>query len=112
MTFRRSSSRGHTQGNNGIVPIQSALGDAVKKMGVQRAVTEELAREAFLDAVGYPVAGMCSVVRLDRGALVLATANTALSHQLQMDSELLIAKVNARLGFSAIHRLRFVPGTS
>jgi len=93
----------------GVTPIQSALGDAVKKMGVQKAVMDELAREAFFDAVGLPIAGMCSVMRIDRGSLILGTANSALSHQLQMDAELIISKVNARLGNTVVQRLRFVP---
>jgi hypothetical protein len=39
--------------------------------------------------------------------LLIATANTALSHQLQMESPRIIDACNAALGTTAVRRLRF-----
>jgi hypothetical protein len=50
---------------------------------------------------------MCRAERLERGSLLIATANTALSHQLQMESPQLIAALNDALGVIAVKRLRF-----
>ena len=39
----------------------------------------------------------------------VATANTALAHQLQMDAATLIDALNARVGATTVKRLRFIP---
>jgi predicted nucleic acid-binding Zn ribbon protein len=78
-------------------------------MGVRVQVREEQLRAALHEIVGPRLASMCRADRLERGALLIATANTALAHQLQMDSTTLIAALNARVSAPAVKRLRFIP---
>ena len=68
---------------------------------------EEQLREALTELVGPNLAPMCRAERLERGALLIATTNTALAHQLQMDSTSLIEALNTRLGAQTVRRLRF-----
>jgi predicted nucleic acid-binding Zn ribbon protein len=64
-------------------------------------------REVFAEVVGPALAPMCRAVSLDRGVLLVGVANTALSHQLHIDSVRLVGTLNERLGASAVRRLRF-----
>jgi hypothetical protein len=50
---------------------------------------------------------MCRAERLERGVLLIATTNTALSHQLQLDGPSLIDALNAGMGAIVVKRLRF-----
>ena len=89
--------------------IADLLDPALRGLGVRGRVREEQLREALHDIVGPQLAAMCRADRLERGALVIATANTALSHQLQMDAASLIAALNERVGPAVVKRLRFIP---
>ena len=89
--------------------VSDLIDPALRGLGVRVQVREQQLRAALHDIVGPSLARMCRVDRLERGALVVATANTALSHQLQMDSATLIAVLNTRIGATAVKRLRFIP---
>ncbi len=75
--------------------------------GVRQQVREERIRTEFAALVGPQAAAMCEAVSLDRGSLLVATAHSALAHQLQLDSPALIAALNDRLGAEVVRRLRF-----
>jgi predicted nucleic acid-binding Zn ribbon protein len=75
--------------------------------GVRRSVREERVREAFWEVVGAQLAPLCEAVTLERGTLLIATAHSALAHQLQLDSAQVVAALNERLGEGAVRRLRF-----
>jgi predicted nucleic acid-binding Zn ribbon protein len=87
--------------------ISDLLDPALRNLGVRGRVREEQLRLALSDIVGPGLAVLCRAVRLDRGALLIATANSALAHQLQMESPQLIGALNARLGTPVVNRLRF-----
>jgi hypothetical protein len=76
-------------------------------VGIRRGVREERLREAFAEVIGEQLAPMCEAVSLDRGTLLIATAHSALAHQLQLDSVRLIESLNDRLGTALVKRLRF-----
>ena len=80
---------------------------ALRKLGVRREVRQLQLQEAFADVVGETLSTMCRAVALDRGALRIATANSALAHQLQLDAPRLIEELNARIGANAVKRLAF-----
>ena len=75
--------------------------------GVRRSVRDERVREAFADVVGAQLAPLCEAVTLERGTLLVATAHSALAHQLQLDSAQVVAALNERLGEGTVRRLRF-----
>lgn len=87
------------------------LGDlidpALRRLGVHTRVREIQLRDVFDEVVGPALAGTCQAVRLDRGVLLIAVANTALGHQLHLDQIRLIGALNDRLGATAVRRLRF-----
>jgi hypothetical protein len=87
--------------------VSELIDPALRSLGVRARVREEQLRIALAEVVGPALASMCRAERLERGALVIATANTALAHQLQLDSQRLIASLNAALGVEAVRRLRF-----
>jgi len=70
-------------------------------------VREERLRLALADVVGDGLASLCRAERLDRGVLVIATANSALAHQLQMDAPRVIDALNQRVGQDLVRRIRF-----
>jgi Dna[CI] antecedent, DciA len=54
---------------------------------------------AFRSMLGPDVAGLCDEVDLRAGTLVVTTSSPALAHQLRLDSETIVARLNqARLG--------------
>jgi predicted nucleic acid-binding Zn ribbon protein len=97
------------RGHDGEKRISELLEAALRGLEVRREVREVQLREAFAAVVGPHAAQLCNAVSLERGVLCVATAHTALAHQLQLDSPALIAALNARIGTDAVRRLRFVP---
>jgi predicted nucleic acid-binding Zn ribbon protein len=93
------------------MPDERRLSDlfepALRRMGVRRAVRDAQLQEAFAEVVGPAVSGLCRAISLDRGALLVATAHSALAQQLQMDGPRIIASLNARVGDGTVKRLRF-----
>ena len=87
--------------------IGDLLDPTLKRMGVRTQVREEQLRAALAAIVGPALASMCRAISLDRGALLIATSNSALAHQLQLESVKLIAALNGSLGTDAVRRLRF-----
>lgn len=89
--------------------VGDLVDDALRRLGVRRAVREAQLRALLAEVLGPPLAPLCRAVSLDRGTLTIATAQPALAHQLQLDSPRLVAALNARLGSDAVRRLRFLP---
>jgi hypothetical protein len=87
--------------------LADLIDPALRGLGVRGRVREVQVRDVFADVVGPALAPMCTAISLERGALLIGVANTALSHQLHLDSVRLIASLNDRLGTQAIRRLRF-----
>ncbi|MEO8897764.1 MAG: DUF721 domain-containing protein [Candidatus Dormibacter sp.] len=87
--------------------LSDLIDPALRGLGVRGRVREVQVRDVFADVVGPALAPMCSAVSLERGVLLVGVANTALSHQLHLDSVRLVASLNARLGAASVRRLRF-----
>jgi predicted nucleic acid-binding Zn ribbon protein len=80
---------------------------ALRRLGIRRAVREVQVQEAFADVIGAAIAPLCRAISLDRGALLVGTAHTALAHQLQMEAPRIIHALNQRVGEGTVKRLRF-----
>lgn len=87
--------------------LSDILDPALRRMGIRRAVREAQLQDVFAAVVGPALAPLCRAVSLDRGALLVATVNSALAQQLQMESPRLIHALNARVGEGTVKRLRF-----
>ena len=92
---------------NGEERLGDILDPALRTLGVRSRVREERLRLVLGDVVGPALASMCRAERLERGVLLIATANTALAHQLQLESPRLIDAFNAAVGTVVVKRLRF-----
>jgi len=49
---------------------------------------------AFRTVIGPEVARLCDEVELKSGTLVVTTSSPALAHQLRLDSEMIVARLN------------------
>lgn len=87
--------------------LSDLIDPALRGLGVRGRVREAQVQDVFAEVVGAPLATLCQATSLERGVLVVAVANTALSHQLHLDSVRLIQALNQRLGAAAVRRLRF-----
>lgn len=87
--------------------LSDILEPALRSLGVRTRVREERLRRVLGDVVGPALAPLCRAERLERGVLLIATANTALAHQLQLESPRLIDACNIALGETVVRRLRF-----
>ncbi len=87
--------------------IADTFDSALRRMGIRRAVREAQLQEVFAEVVGPAVAPLCRALSLDRGALLVATAHTALAHQLQMEAPRIVHALNAKVGEGTVKRLRF-----
>jgi len=87
--------------------VGDLLDPALRGLGVRGQVRDEQLRALLAAILGPTLAPMCRAIRLERGALLIATSNTALAHQLQLDTPRLIAALNAGLHTDAVRRLRF-----
>ena len=81
---------------------------ALRKMGVRNQVRNSQIGGVFSESVGPALSQVCRVERLERNTLVIASSNSVLNHQLQLDSVKLMAAINSRLGEDVVRRLRFV----
>lgn len=92
---------------NGEERLADILDPALRSLGVRTRVREERLRLMLADIVGPALAPMCRAERLERGVLLIATANTALAHQLQLEAPRLVDACNDVLGATVVRRLRF-----
>jgi hypothetical protein len=87
--------------------IGDLIDPALRRLGVRREVREVQLREHLEQVLGPALGPTCRALRLERGALLIATPNGATAQQLQLESPRIIAALNERLGADAVKRLRF-----
>ena len=69
-----------------------------KQPGGTRLIGGQIA-SAFRTVIGPEVASLCDEVELHSGTLVVSTSSPALAHQLRLDAETIVARLNgAELG--------------
>jgi len=87
--------------------IGTILDDALRGMGVRHEVREVQLRDAFIAVVGPALAPLCRAISIEKGVLLVATKNSALAHQLQMEMPTIVAGLNREMGGEHVKRLRF-----
>lgn len=87
--------------------LSDLIDPTLRKMGVRRGVREVQLRDLLDEVLGPALAEHCYALKLERGALLIATPNGATAQQLQAESPRIIADLNKRLGAMAVQRLRF-----
>jgi Dna[CI] antecedent, DciA len=61
---------------------------------------------AFRSLIGPEVAGLCDEVELRAGTLLVTTSSPALAHQLRLDAEAILARLNRPESSSKVRTLR------
>ena len=69
-------------------------GVLARQPGRQRLAELRLAA-AFRELIGEPLASTCELVRLRGSTLTVVTNNPALAHQLRLDSQTVLARLNS-----------------
>ncbi|HEV7678381.1 MAG TPA: DUF721 domain-containing protein [Candidatus Dormibacteraeota bacterium] len=87
--------------------VSDLFDPALRRLGVRRAVREVQLQDAFAAVVGPALSPLCRAMSLDRGALLVGTAHSALAHQLQVEAPRIIYALNQRVGEGTVKRLRF-----
>jgi hypothetical protein len=63
-------------------------------------VAEYRLRQAFREVLGEALAGACETIEVRGSTVSVTTANPALAHQLRLDSEELMSRLNAQAKLS------------
>lgn len=90
-------------------PVSNLLDRTLRAMGIRQQVRDVQIREVFAVVMGPAMLPFCRAERLERGTLVVASTNSALAHQIHMDSPRVIDAINERLGAKVVQRFRFIP---
>jgi Dna[CI] antecedent, DciA len=94
-----------------LLPETTGAGDtgpgAAQAAGVPGVDLNQRLAAAWADVVGAEVAGNTRPVQLRDGRLVVATSSSAWAQTLQMMSEMIVARLNQRLGQGAIDKAVF-----
>ena len=67
---------------------------------------------AFRTLLGSDVARLCDEVELRSGMLLVTTSSPALAHQLRLDAETILARLNPPVGARRVRALRVRIGRS
>ncbi len=90
--------------------VAALLGPALKGLGIYRRTREAQLRALWPSVVGPRLARECQPERLWNATLFVRTTSAALSHQLRIEREVLIAGLNAALGDVVVREIRFRVG--
>jgi len=79
-----------------VIRLGSVLPGVLAKQPGRQRLTELRVALAFRELLGEPLASSCETVRVRGSILVLMTTNPALAHQLRLDSEVLLQRLNSK----------------
>jgi hypothetical protein len=75
--------------------LGKVLGRVLAKQPRSRLVVEYRLRQAFREVLGDQLAAACEAIEVRGRCVSITTANPALAHQLRLDSEELVRRLNA-----------------
>jgi hypothetical protein len=82
----------------------------LRRQGVQGKVAELRARLVFMELMGKELADCCEKVELRGSTLTVTATNPAFAHQLRLDSEELMLRLNSRLIGRRVRSIRVTIG--
>src|ERR1700687_3574904 len=71
------------------------ISSRARSAGASEAAKGRQVASAFRTVIGSEPAGLCDEVELRSGVLLVTTSSPALAHQLRLDAELIIERLNA-----------------
>ncbi|MEA2682026.1 MAG: hypothetical protein QOK05_354 [Chloroflexota bacterium] len=96
--------------DNGPQAIGELIMPMLARLGLKTRARHLQVMGAWAGVVGDAVAAGANPVHYDRGRLTVDTDSPALGHQLQMQQQLIIDKLNAAIGDNVVTSIRFRMG--
>lgn len=90
--------------------LGKVLPTVLRRQGVQGKVAELRARLVFMELMGKELADCCENVELRGSTLTVTATNPAFAHQLRLDSEELMLRLNGRLIGRRVRSIRVTIG--
>lgn len=75
--------------------LSKVLPRVLAKQKGARLLAEYRVRHAFREVLGESLASACETIEVNGSTVWVTTANPALAHQLRLDAETLLARINA-----------------
>jgi predicted nucleic acid-binding Zn ribbon protein len=87
--------------------LKAALPGTLKALGIARRTREAQAIWLWSEVVGEPLAHETAALKLAGGTLWVATSSTPLAHQLHLERDTILARLNERIGAPVVREIRF-----
>lgn len=93
--------------DNGPQPIRELIMPMLARLGLKTRARHLQVMAVWQGVVGEAVAAGANPTHYDRGRLTVETDSPALGHQLQMQQQLIIDKLNEAIGDNVVTSIRF-----
>lgn len=90
-----------------LVSIKEALEQTVKRLGIDKGLSENRAVACWEKVVGPSIAAKSQATKIIRGVLYVKTESPVWSQQLSFMADELAAKLNSHLGEKVVKKIRF-----
>lgn len=84
-----------------------ALGQLTKSLGIERAVNEYAVVASWAEIVGERIAAVSSAQHIENGVLFVSVATAPWRHELAMQRQQIIRKINDEVGHEIVKEIRF-----
>lgn len=87
--------------------LKAALPGTLKALGIARRTREAQAIWLWREVVGPELARETAALKLSGGTLWVAVSSTPLAHQLHLDRETILGRLNERIGTPVVREIRY-----
>ena len=87
--------------------LKAALPGTLKALGIARRTREAQALWLWREVVGPDLARETTALKLAGGTLWVAASSTPLAHQLHLERNTILERLNARIGSTVVREIRF-----
>jgi len=88
--------------------LKKAIGEAIKKAGLKKALEQESAVKIWGEVVGEKIKNNVKAERVENGRLFVKTHSSTWRQELQMQQEKIVLKINKKIGANAIKEIRII----
>lgn len=88
--------------------LKTAIKEAVKETGIEKALKQESAIFLWKEVVGKTVSTVTEAKKVENGILLIKTQSPTWRQELYMQKENILNKINRKIGSRAIKEIRFI----
>ena len=88
--------------------LKTAIKEAVKETGIEKALKQESAIFLWEEVVGKTVSTVTEAKKVENGILLIKTQSPTWRQELYMQKENILNKINRKIGSRAIKEIRFI----